>query len=174
MARPDKIAKVDEIRERFLGHQVIFLTDFSGLTVEEINSLRYHLRDMGAEYRVLKNTLALLAIKDTDYEAVGKFMVGPVAAAFTGGDPMAVAKELIAYSRGNPKLEIKGGFMEGKLLEAADVRSLATLPSREALLARVTGAFKSPLYNLHNVLSGPCRKLAYALRAVADAKTEAA
>ncbi len=174
MARPEKTAKVEEIRQRFLGRKVIFLTDFSGLTVEEINSLRFLLRDMGAEYRVLKNTLTLLAIKDTDYEDISKFMVGPVAAAFTEGDPMAVAKELIAYARSNPKLEIKGGFMEGKILEAIDVRNLATLPSREVLLAKVTGAFKSPLYNLYNVLSGPCRTLVYTLQAVADSKSEAA
>ena len=174
MARPEKTAKVEEIRQRFLEHQVIFLADFSGLTVEEINSLRFLLRDIGAEYRVLKNTLTLLAIKDTDYEEMGRLVVGPVAAAFTAGDPMAVAKELIAYARTNPKLEIKGGFMEGRVLEPADVRSLALLPSREVLLAKVTGALKSPIYSLHNVLSGPCRKLVYALQAVAESKSEAA
>jgi large subunit ribosomal protein L10 len=174
MARPEKTAKVEEIKQRFLDHKVIFLTDFSGLTVEEISSLRFLLRDMGAEYRVLKNTLTLLAIEDTEYEAMSRFMVGPVAAAFTAGDPMAVAKELIAYSRKNPNLGIKGGYMEGKALEAGDIRSLATLPPREVLLARVTGAFKSPIYNLHNVISGPCRKLVYALQAVAESKSEAA
>jgi large subunit ribosomal protein L10 len=174
MAKPEKIAKVEEIKERFLGHKVILLTDFSGLAVDEINSLRFQLRDIGAEYRVLKNTLTLLAIKDTEYEDVGTFMEGPVAAAFVSGDPMVVAKELVNYARMNPKLGIKGGFMEGKILKAADVRNLATLPSRDVLLAKITGAFKSPIYGLHNVLSGPCRKLVYALQAVAESKSEAA
>ncbi len=174
MAKPEKTARVEEIRQMFLDHQVIFLTDFSGLNVEEINNLRFQLRDLGAEYRVLKNTLTMRAIKDTDCEDMGRLLVGPVAAAFCAGDPMAVAKELIAFVRSNQKLEIKGGFMEGKVLEAADVRSLALLPSREILLAKVSGALKSPIYNLHNVLSGPCRKLVYALQAVADSKSEAA
>ncbi len=174
MARADKIARVEEIRRMFQEHEVIFLTDFSGLNVEEINGLRFQLRDIGAEYRVLKNTLTLLAIKDTDREGMSEMMMGPVAAAFVSGDPMAVAKELTTFARTSQKLEIKGGYMEGKVLKAADIRSIATLPSREVLLARVSGALKSPIYNLHNVLAGPCRKLVYALQAVADAKSEAA
>jgi len=174
MAKPEKIAKVEEIKERFLGHEVVLLTDFSGLTVDQINSLRFQLRDIGADYRVLKNTLTLLAIKDTAYEGMGTFMEGPVAAAFVAGDPMAVAKELVNYSRTNSNLVIKGGYMEGKILEAAEIRNLATLPSREVLLAKITGAFKSPIYNLYNVLSGPCRKLVYTLQAVSETKSEAA
>ncbi|MBN2027810.1 MAG: 50S ribosomal protein L10 [Actinobacteria bacterium] len=174
MAKPEKIAKVEEIRERFLGHEVVLLTDFSGLKVDEINNLRFQLRDIGAEYRVLKNTLTLLAVKDTVYEEMGMFMEGPVAAAFVTGDPMAVAKELVSYARANPNLVIKGGFMEGKILKAADIRNLATMPSREVLLAKITGALKSPIYGLHSVLSGPYRKLVYTLQAVSETKSEAA
>lgn len=158
----------------FLEHQVIFLTDFSGLSVEEINNLRFRLRDMGAEYRVLKNTLTLRAIAGTDYDPMGRLMRGPVAAAFVSGDPMAVARELIAVARTSQKMDIKGGFMEGTVLEAAEVRSIATLPPREVLLAKVGGALRSPLYGLHGVLSGSCRKLVYALQAVAEARSEAA
>lgn len=174
MARPEKIAKVEEIRKKFLDHPTIFFTDFSGLNVEEINQLRFSLRDLGAEYRVIKNTLTLLAIKDTDYEPMSRFMVGPVAAAFIEGDPMAIAKELVAFARVNDELKIKGGFMEGNVLEAAEVRSLAILPSRDVLLTKVAGSLKAPINNLYNVLSGPARKLVYALAAVADLKSEAA
>ncbi len=174
MARPEKVAKVEDIRQRFLAHQVIFFTDFSGLGVEEISRLRSRLREKGAEYRVLKNTLTLLAIKGTEYEVLKDTIVGPVAAVFTHGDPMEVARELIAYARKNPNLKIKGGYMEGKALEAAEVRSIATLPSREILLARLAGALQGPIYLLHGALSGPYRKLAYALRAVAESRSEAA
>jgi len=174
MARPEKVAKVEEIKAKFLQSQFVFLTDFTGLTVEEINQLRQRLRGKGAEYRVLKNTLTLLAIKDTDYQPVGELLVGPVAAVFASEDPVAVSKELLAFAAEKPKLRIKGGYMEGKVLSADEVRAIATLPSREVLLARVTGAFKGPLYGLHSVLSGPYRKLVYALRAVADVKAEAA
>jgi len=174
MARPEKTAKVEALRERFLSHEVVFLADFTGLKAQEINDLRFNLREMGAELRVLKNTLTLLAIEGTEYEAMGELLVGPIAAAFVSGDPMAVAKEMVAFSRANPAFALKGGFMEGKLLKAADMRSLATLPPREVLLAKVAGSFKAPLYGLCGVLSGPYRKLVYALRAVADARSEAA
>lgn len=174
MPRADKVAKVEEIKAKFLGSRFVFLTDFTGLTVEEINQLRQRLRGKGAEYRVLKNTLTLLAIKDTEYQAIEGLLVGPAAAVFASEDPVSVSKELLTFAAEKPKLRIKGGYLEGKVLGAEEVRALATLPSREVLLARVTGAFKGPLYSLHGVLSGPCRKLVYALRAVADAKAEAA
>jgi large subunit ribosomal protein L10 len=174
MARPEKIARVEETKKRFTGNQVVFLTDFTGLSVDEINNLRFSLRDKGADYRVLKNTLTQLAIKGTDFEPLGELMVGPIAAAFTSEDPMVVAKELVSYAKENPNLKIRGAFIEGKVLNAASVRSLATLPSSEVLMARMVGAFRSPFYRLHNVLSGPYRGLVYALQALADSKTEAA
>jgi large subunit ribosomal protein L10 len=174
MARAEKIARMESIRENFLNNPVVFLTDFTGLTVEEISDLRASLREKGAEYRVLKNTLTLLAIKDTDYEGLAPFITGPVAAAFTAEDAMAIARELVTYSRQNPKLKLKAGYMEGRILDANAVRGVATLPAREVLLARVVGSLQSPIYSLHSVLSGPYRKLTYALKSIADAKTEAA
>jgi large subunit ribosomal protein L10 len=174
MARPEKIARMESIKESFLANQVVFLTDFTGLSVEEIGDLRSSLREKGAEYKVLKNTLTLLAIKDTDYEGLAPFLVGPVAAAFTSGDAMDIAKELVAYARQNPKLKLKAGYMEGRVLDANAVRGIATLPPREVLLARVVGSIQSPIYSLHSVLSGPYRKLTYVLRSVTDSKSEAA
>lgn len=174
MPRQEKIAKVEEIRKRFLDNRFVFLTDFTGLTVEEINRLRQALRAKGADYRVLKNTLTLLALRGTPYEPLEGLLVGPVGAAFGADDPVTVAKELVAFTRENPKLEIKGGFLDGRVLAAEEARAVAALPPREMLLARVTGSFKSPLYRLHGVLSGPYRKLVYALQAVADAKSQAA
>jgi large subunit ribosomal protein L10 len=174
MPRPEKVAKVERIREDFLGHPSVFLTDFSGLTVEEISDLRSSLRESGADYKVLKNTLTLLAIKGTEYEGLAAFMVGPVAAAFASGDAMSVAKELVAYARQNQKLKLKAGYVEGRVLDANGVRSVATLPPREVLLARVVGSMQSPIYSLHSVLSGPYRKLTYALKAIADQRSQAA
>ncbi len=174
MAKQEKVAKVEEIRRRFLDNRFVFLTDFTGLTVDEISRLRHGLRAKGADYRVLKNTLTLLAIRGTDFEPLERLIVGPLGAAFGADDPVTVARELAAFARENPNLKIKGGFLEGKVLEAEEARSVATLPPREVLLARITGSLQSPLYGLHGVLSGPCRKLAYALRAVADAKSQAA
>ncbi|OFW58065.1 MAG: 50S ribosomal protein L10 [Actinobacteria bacterium RBG_19FT_COMBO_54_7] len=174
MARPEKVAKMENIRASFLNNSVVFLTDFAGLSVEEISNLRSSLKEKGADYKVLKNTLTLLAIKDTDYEALSRFIVGPVAAAFTSGDAMAIAKELVAYARQNPKLKLKAGYMEGRVLDANAVKSVATLPPREVLLAKVMGSMRSPIYSLHSVLSGPYRKLTYALASIADAKSQAA
>ncbi len=174
MARPEKVARMQSIRQSFLDNPVVFLTDFAGLSVEEISDLRSSLREKGADYKVLKNTLTLLAIKDTDYEGLSQFIVGPVAAAFTSGDAMAIAKELVTYSRHNPKLKLKAGYMEGRVLDANAVRGVATLPSREVLLSRVVGSMQSPIYSLHSVLSGPYRKLTYALKSIADSKSQAA
>jgi large subunit ribosomal protein L10 len=174
MARPEKVARVESIKQSFLANDIVFLTDFSGLSVEDISDLRSSLREKGAEYKVLKNTLTLLAIKDTDYEGLAPFIVGPVAAAFTSGDAMTVAKELVGFARQNPNLKLKAGYMEGRVLDANSVRGIATLPPREILLARVVGSISSPIYSLHSVLSGPYRKLAYVLRSIADSKSEAA
>lgn len=174
MARKDKIARVEEIRNRFLSNRFVFLTDFTGLSAEEINNLRFNLREKDGEYRVLKNTLALLAIRGTEYEPVGELLVGPVGAVFGSEDPVTVAKELVAYARENPNLKLKGGYLEGKLLDAAELRAIATLPPREALLGRLVGSLKGTLYGLHGVLSGPYRRLVYALQAVVEEKSRAA
>ncbi len=174
MPREEKIARVEEIRSRFLSSRFVFLTDFTGLKAEEMNQLRFRLRDKGGEYRVLKNTLALLAIRDTEYERVGELLVGPVAAVFGSEDPVLLAKELLAFSRENPNLKFKGGYLEGRLLDANEVRAIATLPPREVLLGRLVGSLKGALYGLHAVLSGPYRKLVYVLQAVAEEKSKAA
>lgn len=174
MPREEKIAKVEEIRNRFLSSSFVFLTDFTGLKAEEINALRFQLRDKGGEYRVLKNTLALLAIRDTEFQPLGELLVGPVGAVFGSQDPVAVARELAAYARENPNLKMKGGFLEGRLLDASEVRSIALLPPREVLLGRLVGSLKGSIYGLHGVLSGPYRKLVYALRAVAEEKSKVA
>lgn len=174
MPREEKIAKVEEIRNRFLSSSFVFLTDFTGLKAEEINALRFQLREKGGEYRVLKNTLALLAIRDTEFQPLGELLVGPVGAVFGSQDPVAVARELAAYARENPNLKMKGGFLEGRLLDASEVRSIALLPPREVLLGRLVGSLKGSIYGLHGVLSGPYRKLVYALRAVAEEKSKVA
>lgn len=174
MARKEKVAKVEEIRDRFLSSQFVFLTDFSGLKVEEINRLRFNLREKGGEYRVLKNTLALLAIRDTEYQPVGDLLTGPVGAVFGTGDPVTLAKELVNFSRDNPNLKLKGGFLEGKVLDAVELRAVATLPPREVLMARLVGSMRGPLYGLHGALSGTYRKLVYALRALAEERSRAA
>lgn len=174
MPREDKIARVEEMRNRFLSSRFIFLTDFTGLKAQEINELRFKLREKGGEYRVLKNTLALLAIRDTEYQPLEELLVGPVGAVFGSEDPVAVAKELAAYARENPNLKMKGGYLEGKVLDANEVRSIALLPPREVLLGRLVGSLKGSLYGLHSVLSGPYRKLVYALQAVAEERSKAA
>jgi large subunit ribosomal protein L10 len=173
MPRPEKVELVEELREKFSSYQAIFLTDFTGLKVEEMNRLRSRIKQLGGEYRVLKNTLARRALEGTPCQEMERFFVGPVAAAFAGEDPVAVAKELLAFSREYPNLRFKGGFLQGKVLEPAQVREVANLPSREVLLARLVGSLKSPIYQLVGVLSGPYRKLVYALSAVAE-KREAA
>ncbi len=174
MPKPDKIEKVERLKEKFEPRSAVILTEYRGLSVEEISNLRTELSKRDVEYRVIKNTLAKLAVEGTPYEELAPWLEGPVAAAFVDGDPSAAAKALLDYSRTNPVLKLKGGMLSGKLLDAAQVRALATLPTREVLLGRLAGSLRSPVARLHNFMSSPARNLAYVLAQVADQKQQAA
>ncbi len=174
MPKPEKIDKVQSLREKFEPRSAVIVTEYRGLSVENISKLRIELSKRDVEYRVIKNTLAKLAVEGTPYEELAPSFEGPVAAAFIDGDASAAAKALLDFSRANPSLKLKAGMLEGKLLDAAQVRALATLPSREVLIARLAGSLRSPLARLHNFMSSPARNLAYVLSQIAEQKEKAA
>jgi large subunit ribosomal protein L10 len=174
MPRPDKEKRVEELRERFSRNPSLVVTEYRGLTVEELAELRKLLKGSDVEFKVVKNTLARLAVKGTEQEPLLEMLEGPVALAFAYGDMVKAAQSLTAYARRNPNLKIKGGFIEGRLVQAADVRAVATLPPREVLLARVVGGMQAPISGLVGVLSGPIRGLAQALKALAEQREKAA
>ena len=166
--RPEKVAVVDEVRERLSSSSAVLLTEYRGLKVGELAALRRTLRDAGGDYKVYKNTLVRLAVADMDVEGLDELLVGPTAVAFVEGDVAAVAKALRDYSRTNPNLVLKGGVLGNKALTADEARALAELPSREVLLARIAGGLAAPMVQLAGLLQALPRNLAYGLKALID------
>jgi large subunit ribosomal protein L10 len=168
--RPDKVATVDEVKSKVAGTSTAVVTEYRGMTVAQISNLRRQLRALGADYKVFKNTLVRRAITGTQVEPMSEFLVGPTAIAFVDGDVSAVAKALRDFARDTPKLIIKGGVTDGKLLSKGDLSALADLPSRDVLLARMAGLLASPLRTMAGLLKAVPQNLAYGLSALIDSK----
>ena len=168
--RPDKVATVGEIAEKMSAVDVVFVSEYRGLTVGALAELRGALRTSGSEHKVYKNTLARRAAVDTGNSALVDLLVGPSALTFVSGDAAATAKALKEFSKNNPLLVIKGGVLAGKALTAKDVEALADLPSREVLLAQLAGAIQAPLVKTVGLLQALPRNMAYGLKALLDQK----
>ncbi len=173
MVRPEKVAIVNEIEERLTKVQGAVVADYRGLNAAQMTALRKELREAGVEFKVLKNTLTILAAEKVEMNDLIPLLSGPTAFAFGYEDPVIAAKILSEFAKKNRDLEIKGGILEGKVLDPAGVGSLADLPSREVLLSMVARAMQGPMSGLVNVLQGNIRNLVYALEAVRKQKEEA-
>lgn len=174
MTREEKVAFVDEIADKLQRGQGVVLTDYRGLNVKDMTELRAKLREVGVEYQVVKNTLALRAAEKIGLEGMDDLLVGPTAIAFGYEDPVSPAKVLSDYSKDHPALELKGGVLEGRVIDVNEVESLAKLPSREELLAQVLRGMQSPIAGLAAVLQGTINQLVYVLEAVRQEKEKAA
>ncbi|MEZ0537200.1 50S ribosomal protein L10 [Caldicellulosiruptoraceae bacterium PP1] len=137
-----------------------------GLTVEQDTLFRKKLREAGIEYKVVKKTLFTFAAREANLSDLEQFFEGPIAIAMSYDDPVKTAKLVVESAKGLEKLEIRGGFIEGKVISAADVEAIAKLPSREELVAKMLGGLNAPISGLVGVLSGTIRKLVYALDAI--------
>ena len=153
MPNVENTESVAELKERFAGVQTAVLTEYRGLTVRQLSDLRKQIKGASAEYKVVKNRLARIAIKDSALDGLGKHLTGPTGVAYPRHDPVSVAKALQAFVKNNPALTIKVGVVEGKVLEAAALKSLADLPSKEALRAQLVGALQGPLSQLVTLLT---------------------
>lgn len=142
MPRAEKEAKVKEISVRLTESQAAVLTGYRGLTVADAAELREALGEVDTRFSIVKNSLTALAIKEAGLEGLAGLIDGPTAIAFVQGDPVAGAKRLVEATRRFPVLEVRGGFAEGRILTADDIKSLAALESREAMLAKVAGLGK--------------------------------
>ena len=154
MARPDKAAAVAELAERFRGANAAVLTEYRGLTVAQLKTLRKALGG-NAQYAVVKNTLTAIAAKEAGLEGLDDALAGPSAIAFVDGDPVEAAKGLRDFAKANPALVIKGGVLDGRPMTAADITKLADLESREVLLAKAAGAMKAKLYQAAYLFTAP-------------------
>ena len=168
--RPEKVAIVDEVRERLDGARAAILTEYRGLSVREMADLRRALTAAGSDYKVYKNTLVKLAVAGGRHEPLDALLAGPTAIAFVSGEVSAVAKALRDYARANPSLVVKGGLHDDGFLSPSDLGVLADLPPRDVLLARMAGAVAAPLQQLGGLLQALPRNLAYGLSALLDQK----
>jgi large subunit ribosomal protein L10 len=166
--RAEKVAVVEEVRQRLGAASAAVVTEYRGLTVAELAELRRSLAAAGGDYKVYKNTLVRLAVAGSDHEPLHDLLTGPTAIAFVREDVSAVAKALREFSRAQPSLVVKGGLMDGAALSPAQLTALADLPSRDVLLARFAGALSAPLSQLAGLLQALPRNLAYGLSALVD------
>jgi len=146
MPRPEKVQAVADIKKRLEGAEAVFLTEFRGLSVKDVQELRKSLRESGADYKVVKMTLARLAVGEAGIEGLDEYLVGPTALAFAKRDPVTTAKALKDFSKTHDVFVLKAGLLSGTILTPEQVSKLAEIDSREVLLAKIAGATKAPLY----------------------------
>ena len=163
MPTQEKIDAVSDLRGRLHGVKTVLLTEYRGLTVQQISELRKQLRAVSAEYKVVKNRLAKIAISASELQVLTPQLTGPVAIVVSKDDPVAVAKAVSTFARTNQAFTIKGGYVDGRLMAPDALKALAELPSKEALRAQLVGAISGPLTQLVGLLQAPQRELAFIL-----------
>lgn len=170
--KEEKKQVVSELQDKFGKAKGIVFTDYRGLNVEEISSLRNSLRSAALEYKVIKNTLARIAAEGTPVDAAREIMSGPIGIAVGFDDPVLLVKKVLEFSKSNEKLEIKGGIIEGGLCSSEQIKAISALPPREVQLSMLVGAMQSPLSKLAGLLNSTVVQLAYALEALKNKKNE--
>ncbi len=168
--RKKKEAIVAEFQDKFSKAEATFLADYSGIHAEGITELRNSLRDVSVEFKILRNTLARLAVKGTKAETLSEHFKGTTAVAFTYTDPASAAKVLTAYAKADPNLKIRIGTLQDKVIDLNKIKQLSALPSREELVGKLLGVLNNVPRSLVGVLSGVPRKLVYALNAIGQSK----
>ncbi len=172
MNRSEKESVVAELQGKFATAQIAVATDYRGLTVQVLQELRRDLRKTDAEFRVAKNTLLRQAVQGTACAPMADFFKGTTAVAVSDEDPVAAAKALVNFAKTNPKLEIRGGVLAGKLISLDELTALSKMPPREVLLAQLLGTMQAVPTSFVRLLSGVPRKMLYLLQAVKDQKEQ--
>ena len=169
-----KVEGVERLKARLSGVKTAVLTEYRGLTVQQLSDLRRQLKPVAAEYKVVKNRLVRLAVQGSPLDGLGPHLKGPTGLVISKRDPVALAKILQAFAKTNPLLQIKLGYVDGQLVRAPELRAMADLPSREVLLGRVVGTLQAPLVRLVGSLEGMLRSLVSVLDQVRARKETAA
>jgi len=159
VTRASKETELQELERAFTGTESAILVDFRGLKVPEVTELRRQVRGARGRYKVVKNTLAMRAIKGTAFESLTEHFVGTTAVAYSGDDPVALAKVLTMFARTAPALQIKAAVVQGKTITPAEVSQLATLPGKPELYAKLLYVLQGPMIQLVTVLNAPARDL---------------
>lgn len=173
MPTDEKRQQVAEIKERFATAGGAILADYRGLTVKEMRALRKALQESGAQASVYKNSLAQIAIREAGLPSLDDFLVGPTIFVFTSEDPVPTAKSLVAFAKEHKELTLKGGFIDGQIIDAETIKVLSSLPSREELVSKLMGTLLNPVRGFMAMANAPAGALARAIRAVADQKMAA-
>ncbi len=171
--RPEKVAKIAEIKELLTNSKATVLVDFCGLTVAQDTKLRVEMRKAGITYIVVKNTLLRIAANEAGIEGLEASLEKNTAIAVSPEDPVAVAKLICDFAKTNKELKVKVGILDGKVISAEEVKALAALPPKEVLVAKLLGSMNAPIAGFVNVLQGSIRKVVYAIDAVRKAKESA-
>jgi large subunit ribosomal protein L10 len=174
MARPEKVAEVQAIAERIESAQSIVLADFSGLTVDQMTQFRRNCRAQSVECRVVKNRLARIAADKVGAGVLKDTFKGPTAVVFGAESQVDPAKLVVEFAKDNDRMQIKGGYVDGQVLDANQVVALSKIPSREELLAKMMGSINSPARGLACTVNGVAAALARVIDAAAKARAEAA
>ncbi|MDR0355471.1 MAG: 50S ribosomal protein L10 [Deltaproteobacteria bacterium] len=170
MDKQKKKTVVSVLLDDLKNVKAIYVTDFNSLPVDAMVSLRNKIRECGGQYKVVKNTLIKLAAKDHPLEKLNDLLVGNNGLGMTDSDPAVLAKVMQDFAKEQSKFVVKGGLLDGKVLDPAQVKALASLPSREILLSTMLGALQAVPTSLARVLAAVPQKLLYALTALKDKK----
>ena len=166
-----KVAEVTRLREKIQASPLVILTDYRGLQVSQMTTLRHQLFKMGAEYTVVKKTLFRRALGDLVNQLPEASLQGPLAVLFAAkGDEVGPAKTIIKFVKDNEKPAIQGGILENAFAAPADIKALAKLPAKEILLAQVVATFNAPIQGFVNVLAGTLRQFVTVIKAIHDKK----
>jgi len=155
---------VKEMKENFTANESVMIAQYQGLNVTELDELRKELRDKGILFKITKNRITKIAIKETPVKDLEKYFTGPTAAAISS-DPITTAKILTKFAKSHDKLKIVAGFMDGKVLDQKEVAIIATLPSLEEARAKIVGILATPAQKLVSILLAPGSKIANLARA---------
>ncbi len=170
MLKDKKLQLVQDLEEKFNNCKSAVFADYRGISVKEVNGLRRELQKNGIDFKVVKNTLAKIALDRCHIERADQLLVGPTGIAFGYDDPVLVAKVISNYTNSSQFLKIKGAIFEKRVIDMDQVKVLARLPGREELLARTVSTLNMPLVRLVNALTSPMRSLVYALKAIEGRK----
>lgn len=169
--RPEKVQKIENMREILSDSVAVILTDYQGLDVKSISAFRSKLNEVNTSYRIVKNNLFALAVKDTVNEPLSEGLAGPTAILYTSDDPVAAAKVLQPFTKGTKKIGVKGGVVDGTYFDAAQIMQLASIPPKQELYAKLVGGLQSPITGLVGTMQQMISGLVFTLQAVADQKS---